>query len=81
MCIILLTVTILIALKFLSIFALCSFHLMLPSVFHPENGVPIPLDVLAGVSSRGECVTEDGPNIKVYLQKHQKCSFIHQGRL
>ena len=72
MCIILLTVTILIALKFLSIFALCSFHLMLPSVFHPENGVPIPLDVLAGVSSRGECVTEDGPNIKVYLQKHPR---------
>ena len=40
------------------------------SVFHPKRGAPIPLDVFAGVSCKGECPTEDGPTIKVYLQKH-----------
>ena len=46
------------------------------SLFHPKDKPSRPFDVISGVSSQGECMTNTGPVIKIHLQKHP----VHEGR-
>ena len=40
------------------------------SALRPPNRAPIPLDTFAGLTTAGECRTEEGPVIKTHLQWH-----------
>ena len=40
------------------------------SSFHPADSSPITLDILAGVSEEGTCMTTYGPKIDLHIQEH-----------